>query len=103
VTLHASGVRPQHFRSAEHAQLMAWKALRSAVRIRYVKVADYQARGIVHFHAVVRLDTPGDDYQPPPGRHSADLLCDAIKPGKRRLIPLAAIHAYAERLMDEAA
>ena len=27
----------------------------------------------------------------------------SFKPGKRRLIPLAAIHAYAERLMEEAA
>ena len=34
--------------------------------IRYVKVAEYQARGVVHFHAVIRLDAPGEDYQPPP-------------------------------------
>ena len=27
----------------------------------------------------------------------------SFKPGKRRLIPLAGIHAYAERLMEEAA
>lgn len=27
----------------------------------------------------------------------------SFKPGKRRLIPLAAIHAYVERLMEEAA
>ncbi len=54
------------------------KELRSVLRIRYVKVAEYQARGIVHFHAVIRLDAPGDDYQPPPARYSAALLCDAI-------------------------
>jgi hypothetical protein len=54
------------------------KELRSILRIRYVKVAEYQARGVVHFHAVIRLDTPGDDYQPPPARYTADLLCDAI-------------------------
>jgi hypothetical protein len=54
------------------------KAMRAVVRIRYVKVAEYQARGIVHFHAVIRLDAPGDDYQPPPVRYTADLLCDAI-------------------------
>jgi hypothetical protein len=41
-------------------------------------VAEYQARGIVHFHAVIRLDAPGEDYQPPPPRYTADLLCDAI-------------------------
>jgi len=55
------------------------KALRSALRIRYVKVGEYQARGVVHFHAVIRLDAPGPDYQPPPARYTADLLCDAIR------------------------
>ena len=52
--------------------------LRRDVRIRYVKVAEYQARGVVHFHAVIRLDAPGDNYQPPPGRYTTGLLSDAI-------------------------
>src|SRR5262252_165919 len=52
--------------------------LRALAGVRYVKVAEYQARGVVHFHAVIRLDAPGDDYQPPPGRFSTNLLCDAI-------------------------
>ena len=54
------------------------KRLRALVRIRFVKVAEYQARGVVHFHAVIRLDAPGEDYQPPPPGIDADLLCDAI-------------------------
>ena len=54
------------------------KELRSILRIRYVKVAEYQARGVVHFHAVIRLDAPGEDYQPPPARYTAALLCDAV-------------------------
>ena len=54
------------------------KHLRAVVRIRYVKVAEYQARGVVHFHAVIRLDAPGDDYQPPSDGITADMLCDAI-------------------------
>jgi len=57
--------------------------LRQAVAIRYVKVAEYQARGIVHFHAIIRLDrAPGpgatDDYAPPDPRFTAGLLCQAI-------------------------
>jgi hypothetical protein len=52
--------------------------LRSQVRVRFVKVAEYQARGVVHYHAVIRLDAPGEDYQPPPARYTATLLCDAI-------------------------
>jgi hypothetical protein len=54
------------------------KALRGAVCIRFVKVAEYQARGVVHFHAVIRLDGAGEDYQPPPPSITAALLADAI-------------------------
>ena len=41
-------------------------------------MAEYQARGVVHFHAVIRLDAPGEDYQPPPASYTAALLCAAI-------------------------
>ena len=54
------------------------KALHAQLSIRFVKVAEYQARGVVHFHAVIRLDAPGEDYQPPPAAYTADVLCDAI-------------------------
>ena len=54
-------------------------AMRKETRIRYVKVAEYQARGVVHFHAVIRLDSSAkDSYLPPPARYTAALLCDAI-------------------------
>ena len=32
--------------------------LRSVASLQYAKVAEYQARGLVHFHALVRLDGP---------------------------------------------
>jgi Replication initiator protein, pSAM2 len=54
------------------------KKLRADLRIRYVKVAEYQARGIIHFHAVIRLDAPGTGYPLPPARYTVALLCDAI-------------------------
>ena len=54
------------------------KTLRAQLRPRFVKVAEYQARGVVHFHAVIRLDAAAEDYQPPAGAYTADLLCDAI-------------------------
>ena len=54
------------------------KMLHGQLRIRFVKVAEYQARGVVHFHTVIRLDAPGEDYQPPPATYTADMLCDAI-------------------------
>src|SRR5262249_46709952 len=54
------------------------KRLRAELGIRFVKVAEYQPRGVAPFHAVIRLDASGDGYAPPPGRYSAALLCDAI-------------------------
>ncbi len=54
------------------------KAFREQLAVRYVKVTEYQARGVVHFHAVIRLDQPGDAYQPPGPFWTADLLCEAI-------------------------
>jgi hypothetical protein len=54
------------------------KALLAQVRVRFVKVAEYQARGVVHFHAVIRLDDPGEDYWPPRLWFVSSLLCDAV-------------------------
>jgi len=55
------------------------KRLRQLVTVRYVKVAEYQARGAIHYHAVIRLDAPGEDYQPPPPGYDTILLCEAIR------------------------
>jgi hypothetical protein len=54
------------------------------VRICYLKVAEFQSRGAVHFHAVPRLDAapPKGDPQPvlpPPPGFSAALLERALR------------------------
>ena len=54
------------------------KFLRELVSFRFVKVAEYQARGVVHFHAVIRLDSSGDGYWPPPPDITVDLLGEVI-------------------------
>ena len=54
------------------------KFLRELVSFRFVKVAEYQTRGVVHFHAVIRLDASGDGYQPPPPDITAELLAEVI-------------------------
>jgi hypothetical protein len=54
------------------------KFLRELVSFRFVKVAEYQARGVVHFHAIIRLDEPGDEYFPPPPGITAELLGEVI-------------------------
>jgi hypothetical protein len=54
------------------------KQLTQLARVRYVKVAEYQARGVIHYHAIIRLDAPGEDYQPAPSWLDTALLCQAI-------------------------
>jgi hypothetical protein len=58
--------------------------LRRVVRISYAKVAEFQRRGVVHFHAVIRLDAATDCrcpgcLAPPPEPFTAALLKDALE------------------------
>jgi hypothetical protein len=46
--------------------------------VSFAKVAEYQKRGAVHFHAVIRIDGPEGGDTPPPLWATADLLTDAI-------------------------
>jgi hypothetical protein len=58
--------------------------LRRLVRLSYAKVAEFQRRGAIHFHAVLRLDAatecrcPGC-LAPPPAPFTASLLEDAVR------------------------
>ncbi|WP_214109799.1 replication initiator [Acrocarpospora catenulata] len=54
-------------------------ALRACLRPSFAKVAEYQARGLVHFHAVIRLDGPDGPTSPPPAWATTGLLADAIR------------------------
>jgi hypothetical protein len=53
--------------------------LRETLRLSYAKVAEYQARGLVHFHAVIRLDGPDGPISPPPDWATVSLLDQAIR------------------------
>lgn len=53
-------------------------ALRSQVRIAYAKVAEFQARGSVHVHAVIRLDGPDGPDTAPGGGATAQRLAEAV-------------------------
>jgi hypothetical protein len=48
-------------------------------RVSFVKVAEFQRRGVVHFHALIRLDGPGEDYQPPQLTIEATERAEAIR------------------------
>jgi len=58
--------------------------LRRLVRISYAKVAEFQRRGAIHFHAVIRLDAATDCrcpgcLAPPPEPFTAAFLEDALR------------------------
>jgi hypothetical protein len=60
------------------------KRLRELVRVSYVKVSEYQRRGLVHLHAVIRLDRRMPDYRndkihPPDKRFTSELLEQALR------------------------
>lgn len=68
------------------------------LRVSFAKVAEYQRRGAVHFHAVVRLDGPTGPDAPPPPWATAGLLADAVRSAvgavRVRMVPSAALGEY---------
>ncbi|MEF9884397.1 replication initiator protein RepSA [Streptomyces sp. P9-A4] len=65
---------------------LSQRELRAVARISYGKVAEFQKRGAVHFHAVIRIDGPDGPDSPPPSWATTDHLTNAIR--------TAATHAY---------
>ncbi|MFF0480182.1 replication initiator protein RepSA [Streptomyces sp. NPDC004435] len=65
---------------------LSQRELKEVARLSYGKVAEFQKRGAVHFHAVVRLDGPDGPDTPPPSWATTELLTHAIQ--------AAAAHAY---------
>ncbi|MGX4691224.1 replication initiator protein RepSA [Streptomyces sp. JNUCC 63] len=62
------------------------RELTDHLRVSYGKVAEFQKRGAVHFHAVIRLDGPDGPDTQPPSWATTGLLADAIR--------AAAAHSY---------
>lgn len=52
--------------------------VRKLLRVEYYKVAECQARGVVHFHAIARLDGPADR-EPAPLWASPEVLESAVR------------------------
>ncbi|WP_084959486.1 replication initiator [Thermoactinospora rubra] len=59
--------------------------LRRVLRVSYAKVAEYQARGLIHFHAVIRLDGPGGPTDDPPPWATVTVLDQAIHAATRQI------------------
>jgi hypothetical protein len=61
------------------------RELGDVARVSFGKVAEYQRRGLVHFHAVIRIDGPDGPHQPPPAWASVELLEAAIRAAAARV------------------
>ncbi|MFF0271805.1 replication initiator protein RepSA [Streptomyces sp. NPDC004330] len=70
---------------AAHAGLTQRK-LKDVLRVSYGKVAEFQKRGAIHFHAVIRLDGQDGPGTTPPPWATAALLDDAVR--------ATAVHPY---------
>ena len=55
------------------------RELRDHLTLTFAKVAEYQVRGVVHFHAVVRIDGPTGPGSTPPACATLDQLEHAIR------------------------
>jgi hypothetical protein len=63
---------------------MSEREFRKHVRVAYAKVAEFQARGLVHFHAIIRLDDAEDRAMAPGVAITGDELAAAIGEASRR-------------------
>ncbi|MEV4965649.1 replication initiator protein RepSA [Streptomyces sp. NPDC024062] len=57
--------------------------LKESARLSYGKVAEFQKRGAIHFHSVMRIDGPDGPGTPPPSWATVDLLTDSIRAAAR--------------------
>jgi hypothetical protein len=76
---------------------MTQKALNDVLRVSFAKVAEYQKRGLVHFHAVIRFDGPEGCHTPPPDGATTDVLIRAVKRAARRVALTISSDAVGER------
>ncbi|WP_128983846.1 replication initiator [Streptomyces roseicoloratus] len=60
------------------------RSLRHHATLSYAKVAEYQKRGQVHFHAVIRLDGPTGPTSTPPAWATTQLLDHAVRAAATR-------------------
>ena len=59
------------------------KEIRKQLRVEYARVAEYQARGAVHFHIVFRLDGADGVGSPAPVWASPEVLIEALASARR--------------------
>jgi hypothetical protein len=68
------------------------------LRLSYVKVVEFQRRGSVHIHALVRIDVRGEELGPPPAGIDADMLVATLRTAARKVSAPAPGGADGKRL-----
>ncbi|WP_061290961.1 replication initiator [Herbidospora cretacea] len=66
-----------------HGHALTIKAMRDELVVSFAKVAEYQRRGVIHLHALIRLDGPDGPSTPPPMWATADALAEAVRAAAR--------------------
>ena len=66
-------------RALAKAAGLSYQDAHAQVRVVFAKVAEFQARGCVHYHAVVRLDGPDGPGSAPPAWATVEMLETAIR------------------------
>jgi hypothetical protein len=66
------------YREVARAGGLTTRELRSVARLSYIKVVEYQARGLVHLHVVLRADGGAGPSEAPPSWLDAAVLTEAI-------------------------
>ncbi|MFT7837570.1 replication initiation protein [Saccharothrix sp. BKS2] len=70
-------------RALAHAAGLTVREFRLHARVSFAKVAEYQRRGLVHFHAVLRVDGPDGANDPAPAWATAELVEHAFTTAAR--------------------
>ncbi|MEV8474477.1 replication initiator [Streptomyces sp. NPDC051173] len=71
-------------REIANAAGLTQRTLRHHATLSYAKVAEYQKRGQIHFHTVIRLDGPTGPASTPPTWATTELLDHAIRAAAKR-------------------
>ncbi|AUG78659.1 Putative replication initiation protein [Kitasatospora sp. MMS16-BH015] len=72
-------------RAVARAAGLTTAELRETCRVSFAKVAEFQKRGLVHFHAIIRLDGPDGGTTAPPDWATPDLLTCAVRQAAGRV------------------
>jgi hypothetical protein len=66
-------------RSLAEAGGLRQKELKSTAQVHYLKVAEMQRRGLIHFHAILRADGPGSIDADPPPWLSSEVMASVVR------------------------